>query len=442
MSGCDTMMVARTAQPARTEGRDVANLSNDCEVAVVGAGPYGLAVAAHLRSAKVDARVFGRPMSFWREQMPKGMKLRSPWIATHIADPGKRLSLDVFAHQVALAPQDQLPLERFVQYGDWFARQAVPDLDARKVLRIENAAPGFRLVLEDGEVAARRVVVALGLAGQELRPPQFVGLEPDLVSHTCEHDRLDRWRGRRVAVVGRGQSACESAALLRESGSEVDLIARGEVHWIGVAPGKADRDRGWRWRLRELMQAPSAVGPFPWSWLNELPGIERLLPRDLRSWIAARSLRAAATRWVMPGFEGVRVLAGRTISSVSRQGDGVAVALDDGVRTYDHVLLGTGYRIDIAKLGILSPELLGTVARNGGSPVLSAGFESSRPGLHFAGASAVDSYGPLMRFIAGAGYAARSITRTALAGRGRAKPAERDSHNGYAVRSAQRMSQL
>src|SRR5437879_5781884 len=100
MSGCDTMMVARTAQPARTEGRDVANLSNDCEVAVVGAGPYGLAVAAHLRSAKVDARVFGRPMSFWREQMPKGMKLRSPWIATHIADPGKRLSLDVFAHQV------------------------------------------------------------------------------------------------------------------------------------------------------------------------------------------------------------------------------------------------------------------------------------------------------------------------------------------------------
>jgi len=416
---------------------------DDCEVAVIGAGPYGLSLAAHLNSAGIDTRVLGRPMSFWREHMPAGMKLRSPWIATHIADPEKKFSLDAFADQVALAPQDQLPLERFVQYGDWFARQAVPDLDERKVLRVENAAPGFRLVLEDDEVVhARRVVVAMGLARQDFRPPQFVGLEPELVSHTCEHDRLDRWRGKRVAVVGRGQSACESAALLRQAGSEVDLIARGEVHWIGVAPGGADHGRGWLWPLRALLQAPSAVGPFPWSWLNELPGIERLLPRDLRSWIGGRSLRPASTRWVMPGFEGVHVLAGRAIGNVSRQGTAVAVALGDGVRAYDHVLLGTGYRIDIAKLGILAPELLGKVARNGGSPVLAAGFESSVPGLHFVGASAVDSYGPLMRFIAGAGYAARGIARTALARRGWAEPAGRGSRGGYPVGSAQRMSRL
>jgi FAD-dependent urate hydroxylase len=420
-----------------------ANLSDDCEVAVIGAGPYGLAVAAHLRAAKVDTRVFGRPLSFWREHMPAGMKLRSPWIATHIADPGNKLSLDAFAQQVALKPADQLPLARFVQYGDWFARAAVPDLDERKVSRVESTAAGFRLVLADDEVVqARRVVVAMGLARQEFRPPQFARLAPELASHTCEHDRLDRWRGKRVAVVGRGQSACESAMLLREAGSEVDLICRGDVHWIGVAPGAADHARDWRWWLRELLQAPSAVGPFPWSWLNELPGIERLLPRDLRSWIGMRSLRAASARWVMPGFEGVQVLAGRAIRDVFPQGDGVAIALDDGVRPYDHVLLGTGYRIDIEKLGVLSPELLGKVARNGGSPILAAGLESNVPGLHFAGASAVDSYGPLMRFIAGSGYAARSITRTALARRGSARPAERGARDGYPVGSAQRMSQL
>jgi len=385
---------------------------------VIGAGPYGLAAAAHLRSVQVSTRAFGRPMSFWREHMPEGMRLRSPWIATHIADPGGRFSLDVFACQTALKPQDQLPLERFVQYGDWFQRQAVPELDSRAVLRVEHAEPGFRLVLEDEDVVrARRVVVATGLANQEFRPPQFEGFEPALVSHACEHSGLGKWRGLRVAVVGRGQSACESAALLREAGSEVDLICRGALRWVGRAAGEAKHDQDWRWRLRALLQAPSAVGPFPWSWLNELPGIERLLPGNARSRISARSLRAAAAGWLKTRLDGVDVLAGRAIRNVSKQGQRMAVELDDGVRSYDHVLLGTGYRIDIAKLGILSPELLEKIARRGGSPVLAAGLESSVPGLHFLGANAVESHGPLLRFIAGAGYAARSVTRSALAQR-------------------------
>ena len=408
--------------------------SDDCEVAVIGAGPYGLAVAAHLRAAQVSMRAFGRPMSFWREQMPKGMLLRSPWIATHIADPGKRFSLDVFASQTALAPQDQLPLERFLQYGDWFQRQAVPELDSRTVLRVEHAEPGFRLVLEDEEVVrARRVVVATGLANQELWPQQFQGFDPALVSHACKHVALDKWRGQRVGVVGRGQSACESAALLREAGSEVDLICRGAVRWVGRAAGEAKHDQDWRWRLRALLQAPSAVGPFPWSWLNELPGIERRLPGNVRTRIGARSLRAAAASWLTARLDGVEVLAGRAIRNVSRQGQRVALELDDGVRSYDHVLLGTGYRIDIAKLGILSPELLGKIARRGGSPVLAAGLESSVPGLHFAGANAVESHGPLLRFIAGAGYAARSVTRSALAHRAWAKHRV-PSHGGPAPR--------
>ena len=186
-----------------------ARLSDDCEVAVIGAGPYGLAVAAHLRRAAVSTRVFGRPLSFWREHMPKGMRLRSPWIATHIADPDKKFSLDAFARATALSRQDQLPLARFVEYGDWFQHQAVPDLDPRKVVRVESAAPGFRLTLADETaVHARRVVMAMGLAHQELRPQQFAGVDRALVSHTSEHAALDKWRGQRVGVVGRGQSAC------------------------------------------------------------------------------------------------------------------------------------------------------------------------------------------------------------------------------------------
>jgi FAD-dependent urate hydroxylase len=394
------------------------NLGDDCEVAVIGAGPYGLAVTAHLRSAKISARVFGRPMSFWREHMPKGMRLRSPWIATHIANPAKRFSLDAFAYQAALTPQDQLPIESFVQYGDWFQRQAVSDLDPRKVMRIEHVASGFRLVLADEDVVhARRVVVAMGLAGQEIRPPQFVSLEPDLISHTCEHDRLDKWSGKRVAVIGEGRARASPQRCCARPGPR-------SISSVGARCGGSGLRRASKITTAigagtcEVLQSRSAVGPFPWSWLNELPGIARRLPYRPRSWISVRSLRAASARWVMPGLEGVQVLAGRAIGNVSRRRNGVAVTLDDGVRAYDHVLLGTGYRIDIAKLGILSPKLIGSVGL-GGSPVLAAGFESSVPGLHFAGASAVDSYGPLMRFIAGAGYAARSVTRTALALRGR-----------------------
>jgi hypothetical protein len=392
-------------------------ISDDCEAAVVGAGPYGLAAAAHLRAAGIGTRVFGRPLSFWREHMPDGMRLRSPWIATHIADPARCLSLDDFAKEAALQRQDQLPIERFRQYGDWFQRQAVPDLDARQVLRVERAASGFRLTLADQNVvAARRVVVALGLANQEVRPSQFAGLSAALVSHTCEHKRLDKWGGKRVAVVGRGQSACESAALLREAGSEVDLICRGDVRFIGRAAG-AESARSWAFALRELLQAPSAVGPFPLNWLNELPGLERRLPQRLRSMIASRSLRAACASWVVARLAGVNVVSGRGIEAAQAQGDGLVVTFDDCVRRYDHVLLGTGYRIDIAKIGVLSSDLIASIACRGGAPILAAGCESSIPGLHFVGASAVDSYGPLMRFIAGTGAAARSVTRSALAGR-------------------------
>ncbi len=79
---------------------------NSCDVAIIGAGPYGLAAAAHLRARDVSVRVFGEAMSFWRHNMPTGMKLRSPWIATHIAEPRGRYRLDdYFGETGAAAPR-------------------------------------------------------------------------------------------------------------------------------------------------------------------------------------------------------------------------------------------------------------------------------------------------------------------------------------------------
>jgi FAD-dependent urate hydroxylase len=386
--------------------------AKSCEVAVVGAGPYGLSVAAHLTRAGMAVRVFGEPMGFWRHNMPKGMIVRSPWRATHLSDPGGALSLDVYATSCGVDSGQPLPREKLVAYGEWFQRQAVPDVDRRAVRLIDMAGNGFRLTLADGDaLSADRVVVATGLLNQDYRPPLFQDLPRALVSHSSEHADLSRFRGKRVAVIGRGQSACESAALLGEAGAAVEIISHGPIHWLGVSTNTAGTTL--RRRLRKLLASPSEVGPFPLSWLVEVPGLVRLLPPEIRREFTRRCLKAGATGWLRPRFANVACNPGRSITGARVLGDCIALDLDNAARTFDHVLLGTGYRIDIARLGMLAPQLLERVARAEGSPLLARGFESSVPKLHFVGCYAVKSFGPLLRFIAGAPYAARAVTNAA-----------------------------
>ncbi len=390
--------------------------ANSCEVAVVGAGPYGLSVAAHLDHAGFATRVFGEPMGFWRRNMPKGMMLRSPWHGTHISSPDSSHSLDVYAIEHDVDDEMLWPLENFVEYGEWFQKHAVPQLDRRAVSQIDATGSGFHLTLGDGEVVtADRVVVATGLRNQDYRPDVFAGLPAALVSHACEHADLGIFRGKHVAVIGRGQSACESAALLAESGAKTEIISRGDIHWLAhLTDGNAAKPRLW-W-LREALAAPSAVGPFPLSWLAEFPGIARRLPAKLRDEFTQRCLKAGAAGWLKPRFTNVTINAGRRIERARVASDRIVLDLDDRARTFDHVLLGTGYRVDIARLGILSSQLLDKIARVDGSPVLGTGFVSSVPNLHFVGSYAVRSYGPLLRFIAGAPFTAQAVTNAALAG--------------------------
>ena len=389
-----------------------------CEVAIIGAGPYGLAAAAHLRAAGIETRVFGEPMSFWRANMPNGMKLRSPWIATHIAHPRHRLSLDDFFDEIRLAVPKLLPLGEFVEYGLWFQRRVAPDLDTRKVTRVDAVDGGFRLSLADGEATfAQRVVMAAGLLGHEFRPPEFNALPRALVSHSCEHIDSEQYRGKRVAVIGRGQSACESAALLHEAGAEVEIISRGHLAWNADPALRGSLRRGVRAMLGDKLIPPSQVGPFPYSWLNEAPGVIHRLPQSTRDGMNEISLRPTAITWLRDRLKHVPVHGGQHIRDAQRHHDGIALAFDGCERRFDHVLLATGYRIDVGKMTALAPNLRARITRHGGLPALSSGFESSVPGLHFVGAAAVASFGPLLRFIAGAGFAARRVTRAAAQGR-------------------------
>jgi FAD-dependent urate hydroxylase len=257
---------------------------NSSAVAIIGAGPYGLAAAAHLRAANIPIRVFGDALSFWRNNMPVGMKLRSPWTGTHIADPRGSLTLDDYYRQAGMDVPKLLPVENFIDYGLWVQQHVAPDLDSRAVRRVEALDGGFRLVLEDGDTFfAQRVVMATGLLGHEFRPAQFDGLPRALASHSCEHTDSERYRGKRVAVIGRGQSACESAALLHEAGAEVEIICRGNLVWNADPIQRSVLRKVVRAVLGNMLIPPSQVGPYPYNWVNEAPGIiQRVSASDAR----------------------------------------------------------------------------------------------------------------------------------------------------------------
>lgn len=393
-------------------------LSRDtCEVAIVGAGPYGLATAAHLRAANVPIRIFGEAVSFWRNHMPAGMKLRSPWIATHIATPNNRYSLDDYYQQAGMDVPKLLPVENFIDYGTWFKDCVAPDLDTRAVTRVEALDGGFRLMLDDGEAFfAKRVVMATGLLGHEYRPAPLDQLPRDLVSHSCEHTDSERYRGKRVAVIGRGQSACESAAILHEAGADVEIICRGNLVWNADPINRSALRKAVRGMLGTMLIPPSQVGPFPYNWLNEAPGIVHRLTQPMRDRVNDNSLGATAITWLQPRLRDIPINAGRSILDARRDGDRVTLTLDNGTRSYDHVMTATGYRTNIDKMTILDARVREKLARYGGLPVLHGGMESSVRGLHFVGAAAVASYGPLLRFIAGAGFAAKRVTQAAVRG--------------------------
>src|SRR6185312_795427 len=259
----------------------------------------------------------------------------------------------------------------FVRYGEWFQRRAVPEVDPRLVKSVAPGRKGFRVTLSDGDAdEAKRVVVAMGLTNQAFKPREFDGLPSALVSHSSEMVNPADFRGKKVAVVGRGQSACESAVLLNEAGAEVELICRGDVRWIGAEASQAGRSELMVWWVHSVLTAPSAIGPCPFNWLVDMPGILHALPAELRAKLGARSLRAAASAWLRVRADGVRINAGRTLRAAQAKGSRIALDLDTGVETFDHAVLATGYRTDIGKLGVLAPELLSRVAVRNGFPVL------------------------------------------------------------------------
>jgi cation diffusion facilitator CzcD-associated flavoprotein CzcO len=378
-----------------------------CEVAVIGAGPYGLSAAAHLKAKGIDVRAFGEPMEFWGTKMPEGMLLRSPRVASNISDPEHAFSIEAYEAAAQIGASAPLPLDTFVEYGRWFRHQLGSDLDQRIVARVDRLQQGFQLTLEDGErIRSNRVVVAAGIGPFRKRPAVFRDLSSHYVSHCYEGRNVRNFRGKKIAVIGAGQSALESAALLHEAGADVELIVRNShLRWIGM--------HKWLHQLgpiSRLLYSPHDVGPLGISRLVAYPKLMSYVPLKLRDGIRKRAVRPAGSRWLPERLVSVKITTGCEVSEAMVMRHGLALKLnDDSERLVDHVILGTGYEVDISRYDFLSPELVREVQKFDGYPKLSSGFSSSIPGLHFIGATAARSFGPLLYFVAGTEFASREL---------------------------------
>lgn len=382
-----------------------------CDVAIVGAGPFGLSTAAYLREIKgLEIGLFGEPMSFWERCMPPRMLLRSEWHATHIAAPKKGLTLDEYAaHNGRFG--EPIPVARFICYGRWFHDQGGVAADRRKVVRVEPVAKGHRLTLEDGtSLRARRVVIATGIESYAYKPEIFRKLSTELVSHSSELRDYSALRDKHVAVIGGGQSALEATAFLCDGGAHVEIFVREP----SVCPGRRVQllKKILNKKRLKFLYGRGAVGEAGISLLIERPNLfARLSDPTRRNWDRKSTKLGFAFRLV-PSLNGTPIRYGQAVERVDVRGSRVAVRLSDGSeRIVDHVVLGTGYRVAVAKCGLLPNAILDRLQSVNGYPVLDSGLESSIPGLHFSGAAAAHTFGPLLRFVAGTGFAASAFAR-------------------------------
>lgn len=384
------------------------------DVAVIGAGPYGLSLAAHLRSRAVDFRIFGTPMSAWKDNMPRGMLLKSyPW-ASCLSDPESQFTVKQFCTGHGIPYHDSLvplPAETFVAYGEAFQQRFVPEVEPKHLVSIEPVASGLALRFDDGDaVSARRVIVAVGLAAFRHIPAVADGMPPELVSHSADYGPVDGLEGKDVAVIGGGSSATDLAALLHEAGSSVTVVARTDELRFASMP----QPRG----LVEKAIAPTNGIGTGWRMYvcATLPSVVHFLPEAHRV-RAAHSpalgpLGGAFMRDRVIGKASIRL--GSTLRQMRATGSKaeITVASADGTGEtlrFDHVVFATGYRVDVDRLGFLSPEMAAGIRRTGSAPRLSYHYEASIPGLHFIGPAAAVSFGPVCRFVFGSFHPARHL---------------------------------
>jgi Pyridine nucleotide-disulphide oxidoreductase len=396
----------------------------DLPVAVIGAGPFGVSTAAYLRSRGVDFRIFGSPMNRWRTQMPAGMFLKSEGFASNLADPTGRCTLQQFCNDARLPYEGaRVSLETFTRYAVSFQQRLVPMVEDVSVTMLDRQTNGFQLRLATGEeVRATKVVVATGLSHAEYIPAELAKLPAELLSHSSDHYDLGKFKGREVLVIGSGQSALETAALLNEGQATVRLLVRrSSIEWHdGPVPGPRSL-----WQRVRRPASPMgdglklwfcATAPMVFYHLPEQIRIDVVRTYGQRRGTPLEVLGPSGSWWLKERIVGrLPILLGHSVQKAEAKGNKVAlhVAGPDGAPrqlTADHVIAATGYRFNVGSLPFLGQRLKSELRCVQEAPSLSPSFESSIPGLYFTGIASAYNFGPVMRFLCGTDYAARCIS--------------------------------
>lgn len=388
-------------------------MTEPVDVAVIGAGPYGLSISAHLSAAGIPHRIFGPPMQTWRA-MPEGMFLKSLDFATNIYSPRRGFRLTDYCNQRAISSAEPVAMDLFSKYGLWAQEQLVPHLEQVEVTRLASDGSLFEVGLANGEtLSARRVVMATGLAFFSYLPEVLRGLPPDLVTHTCQNREYGRFRDKDVAVLGAGQSALEAAVLLHEAGARPKLLSR--CDGASFAPPPPPR----RPLHRRVLYPMSVLGPSRMGFfLQRVPHGFHFLPDERRVELTRRLYGPWGAWWLAARFkDNVPAISNTDILAATARDGRLALQLRstrNGATSgliVDHLVAGTGYQPDVDVIPFLDRSLASRIRRIERSPKLSAHFESSVPGLYFVGAAAAFSFGPLLRFVAGAEFAAPTVAR-------------------------------
>jgi len=364
-------------------------LSNrETNLLIVGAGPFGLAVAAQAAHDGIEHLIVGKPMEFWQRNMPKGMFLRSAcdW---HL-DPLDVHTIEAFLRTQGKTPRDVEPLslEFYLSYVEWFEKQkGIQPLPV--YIQMLERNEHFVATTTDGDVInAQRVVLAPGFKHFAHTPPDLKAKLPHgRYQHTCEYVDFSEASDKRFLIIGGRQSAFEWAALLLEAGAAAVHISHRHT-----SPVFATAD---------------------WSWVNPLvdsifenPNWFRRLSQPQQNAISLRMWaegRLKLEPWLKPRLKDdrVKVWPETEVTSCIEQEDGeLVVTLTNGETLHvDQIVLATGYKVDIAQLPLLAAgNILELLETRNGFPVLDDHFETSVPGLFITSMPAAQDFGPFFGF--------------------------------------------